>query len=167
MDSRDQRKITEDYIRSSRPATAASRLAEQEAKRAEAKRPKLGPRTKTMARDLQQLAVHSRLLDRFGGIRIDHEHGTVRQGDQTIPLAGAHATVETSGQIDKRVTMTRFILTGLLAFAIRKKKDDRQLYVTVEGDTGMLLAKVHPRREKEARQFCARLNTAARRTTPS
>ena len=37
-------------------------------------------------------------------------------------VKGAHATVETSGQLDKRITATRLILTGPLAFGFGKRK---------------------------------------------
>lgn len=107
---------------------------------------------------LQQFAMD----DRFAGVGIDRKNGVVTQGGESVLLAGARATVETSGQIDKRVTATRFILTGPLAFAIRKKKDNRQLYLTVEGEAGVLFAEVRPQREKDARKFAARLNSAAK-----
>lgn len=77
-------------------------------------------------------------------------------------VKGAHANVETSGQLDKRVTATRLVLTGPLAFGLRKKKDSRQLFLTIEGDDFAFVVEVDPKKQAEARQFAARVNTAAR-----
>ena len=77
-------------------------------------------------------------------------------------VKGAHATVETSGQLDKRITATRLVLTGPLAFGLRKKKDTRELFLTVEGDDFAFVVEVDPKKQAEARQFAAKINTAAK-----
>jgi hypothetical protein len=43
-------------------------------------------------------------------------------GRERGPLAGARAMVDTAGTLDKRVTATRLMMTGPLAFGLRKKK---------------------------------------------
>jgi hypothetical protein len=56
-----------------------------------------------------------------------------KRGPGDGPLAGAQPRVESAGEVDKRVTATRFVLTGPLAFALRKKKDHRRLFATIGG----------------------------------
>lgn len=98
----------------------------------------------------------------FGSVRI---YGGKVFNDKTIeggPIEGAHATVETSGQLEKRVTATRLIMTGPFALALRKKKDNRELFLTVEGPTFAFVVEVDPKKQAEARKFAAKINTAAR-----
>lgn len=63
------------------------------------------------------------------------------------PLAGAHATVEA------------------VADALRKKKDHRELYLTVEGDGFAFVVPVDADRGVETRRVAARINTLAARAT--
>ena len=44
------------------------------------------------------------------------------QTGESVAVAGAHADVDSMGQLEKRITATRLILTGPLAFGLRKKK---------------------------------------------
>lgn len=75
------------------------------------------------------------------------------------PLAGARAHVDTAGDIDRRVTATRLLLTGPFAFGLRKKKDTRELYLLVEGDGFAFVLPVDPKKGLEARQVAARITT--------
>lgn len=68
------------------------------------------------------------------GAFIQDDHVVNRKTKERVPPAGARATVETSGQLEKHVTATRLILTGPFAFGLRKKSDNRQLFLTVKGD---------------------------------
>jgi hypothetical protein len=77
-------------------------------------------------------------------------------------VKGARATVETSGQLDKRITATRLIAFNVFAFGLRKKKDGRELFLTVEGDDFAFVVEFDPKRQAEARQFAAKINTAAK-----
>jgi len=70
--------------------------------------------------------------------------------------------VETSGQLDKRITATRLIAFNVFAFGLRKKKDGRELFLTVEGDDFAFVVEFDPKRQAEARQFAAKINTAAK-----
>lgn len=47
--------------------------------------------------------------------------GEIIHGRDTHSLAGAHATVDTAGAIDKHVTATRLLTTGVFAFGLRKE----------------------------------------------
>lgn len=90
-------------------------------------------------------------------------NGEIIHGRKRYPLAGARATVDTAGAIDRRVTATRLILTGPFAFGLRKKKDSRELFLMVEGDGFAFVVELDPKRQKEARAFAAKLNAAAGR----
>lgn len=81
---------------------------------------------------------------------------------ESVPVEGAHVTVQTAGQMDKRVTATRLVLTGPLAFGLRKKKDGRQLFVVVEGATGSFVTEVDPKKHKQALAFAAKVNEAGK-----
>jgi hypothetical protein len=48
-------------------------------------------------------------------------------------MAGARATVDTAGQLSRRITATRLVLTGPVALPWRKKRAERELYLLVEG----------------------------------
>jgi hypothetical protein len=71
-----------------------------------------------------------------------------KRGPGEGPLAGAQPRVESAGEVDKRVTATRFVLTGPLAFALRKKKDHRRLFATIGGPGYQIFAEVHDADEK-------------------
>lgn len=74
------------------------------------------------------------------------------------PILGAKAHVETAGDIDRRITATRLILTGPFAFGLRKKKDTRELYLLVEGAGFAFVLPVDPKKGLEARQVAAKIN---------
>lgn len=95
----------------------------------------------------------------FGGVIV--KDGTITHGKESVPLAGARLTVESEGEVDKRITATRLVLTGPLALAWRKKKDKRELYLTVENDGAMFVVGVDPKEGLAARQFAAKVNTLA------
>lgn len=97
----------------------------------------------------------------FGTVRISSGRVFDTKTGEGGPVAGARATVETSGQLEKRVTATRLILTGPLAFGLRKKNDSRKLFLTVEGEGFAFVVEVDPKRERQAREFAAKINTAA------
>lgn len=75
----------------------------------------------------------------------------------------AAARVETAGDIQSRVTVTRLLATGVFAFALKKKKDSRELYLTVEGAGGAFVVDVDPRKGRAAREFAAKVNAASAR----
>lgn len=81
------------------------------------------------------------------------------------PLKGARAAVDTAGALEKRVTATRLILTGPLAFGLRKKKDSRELYLYVEGDGFAFSAELDPKHGAAARKFAARINALGQQAT--
>lgn len=50
----------------------------------------------------------------------------------------------------------------MFALAWRKKKDERELYLLVDGPAFQMVARVNPKQGDDARKFAAAINTAAR-----
>lgn len=100
---------------------------------------------------------------------IDIRPGNLVHKGSSYPLP-ATARVETAGDIQKRVTATRLVAVGVFAFAFKKKKDARELYLSVEG-TGpgndwAFVVDVDPSKGKEARDLAARINSASAPGSP-
>lgn len=93
-----------------------------------------------------------------GGVTFDGQ--TVTAGNEGGPVRGATARVETSGDIQRRITATRLVLTGPFALAFRKKKDHRTLYLTIEGRGWSIVREVKPKEEGNARRLAAAVNAA-------
>jgi ribosomal protein L7/L12 len=89
---------------------------------------------------------------------------------QRHELPGLVARVEDSGTLNRRITATRLATLGPFALAAKKKQDDREVYLTVEGATMAIvrsvLFKTTPTAGADARKFAAQLNLMAR-TTPA
>lgn len=88
---------------------------------------------------------------------------------EVVDLTGAVARVETTGELRRRVTVTRLAATGVFALAAKKKVDDRTVFLTVEGPH---VADVHeyPAAKIDQvalRQFVATINSLARRQASS
>ena len=90
---------------------------------------------------------------------------TLRTGDGVHDLAGATARVETTGEIERRVTAARLVGMGVLAFAAKKRRDDRALYLSVEGPHVSVVREYNAKQVDETalRQFAADINQAAAR----
>lgn len=94
----------------------------------------------------------------------------LRNGDTEQALTGLHATVEATGAVTRRTTATRVIAGGALfgpAGAIvgavaRKREDQRELYLHIDGPDHYWVEAVDPRKGAEARQFVASIQNAAR-----
>ena len=111
----------------------------------------------------QQFEAQARLF----GIRV--KNGTVSGRGNSGPVSGAHASVESVGELQKRITATRMVLTGPFALAFKKKRDDRQIFLTITGadDAYTILIELQgdPKHQSSARQFAARFNALATRTS--
>ena len=70
--------------------------------------------------------------------------GEIIHGRDRWPLAGAEARVETAGEVSDRFTATRLALLGPFALAFKKKKDNRELYLTVEGEGFAFVVELEP-----------------------
>ena len=99
--------------------------------------------------------------NRFGVVEIADDEVRTRKTGEGGPVAGAHATVETSGELSRRITATRLATTGVFALALKKKRGERQLSLTVTGTGFEFVVELDPDKQADARRFAARLNTAA------
>lgn len=78
---------------------------------------------------------------------------------EPVPVDGAHVTIELGEQAKKRITATRVALIGI--FALWAKKDEQQLYVTIENGDQVMLAPVPARKEPQARILATMVNGEA------
>lgn len=97
-----------------------------------------------------------------GVMTLDVDAKTIHCAGQGGSLEGATASVDTAGNLDKKITATRLVLTGVFALAWQKKKDNRELYIMVDGPTYSMVMRIDPARSADARKFAAGVNTAAR-----
>jgi hypothetical protein len=97
-----------------------------------------------------------------GTVVLDTSKQTIYMGGQGGSVLGANATVDSAGEIEKRITATRIVFTGVFALAWRKKKDNRELYLLVGGYDFSMVAAVDPKETIGARKFAAAINTASR-----
>lgn len=105
----------------------------------------------------------SERLARFHGMKLyDDRLEVPRLLGRGGPIAGATAHVETSGDVQRRVTATRVLTTGVFALGMRKKKDSRKVFFTVEGVGWSVSVTLPPETEARARAFAARVNATAR-----
>lgn len=78
------------------------------------------------------------------------------------PVAGLKASVDDSGTVNRRMTMTRMLALGPLAVAAPKKLDDRCLYLTIEGPDTIVVREIklkdNPQLAAKAREFAAKIN---------
>jgi predicted nucleic acid-binding Zn-ribbon protein len=96
----------------------------------------------------------------FGPVRYSGGRVINNETGEGGSVKGARAAVETCGQLERRITVTRVLATGIFALALRKKKDNRELFLSVEGDGFAFVVEVDPKKGLEARQFAAKINTA-------
>jgi hypothetical protein len=76
-----------------------------------------------------------------------------------IPIDGARMTIERGEDAGKRVTATRVLLTGV--FALLLKKDQTQLFITVENGDRVMMIPVPAKKEGAARVLATMVNGEA------
>lgn len=100
---------------------------------------------------------------RFTDVAMTATHLVV--GGQRHPLAGLAARVEDAGQLNRRITATRIMTTGPFALAWRKRRDDRSVFLTVEGPGVAVVREIKvkntPGAPAAARLFAAKVNAAS------
>lgn len=80
-------------------------------------------------------------------------------GQEAIPIEGSKVTIELGEVARKRITATRVALIG--PFAVWAKKEETQLFITIEHEEGVLLIPVSSAKEAKARIFATIVNGAA------
>jgi hypothetical protein len=102
------------------------------------------------------------------------KHGrVVLRADRVVTPSGTFmlspevsAAVDTAGAISSRVTATRLVLTGPFALAMKKKKDERELFLYVDAPTGQHVEPCKPEEQAKVRAFAAQITSTARRFKP-
>lgn len=108
--------------------------------------------------DISTLKRAGILLSKDGIIRARLDFGSI---------AGCTAHVETEGELQRRVTATRLLTIGVFAFAAKKKKDERALYLTVEGPEVSFVIDVKPKDSQQARMAAATINRLGQSFAPA
>jgi hypothetical protein len=103
--------------------------------------------------------------EKFEGVKLTSDE--IRYKNEGGPLTGARATVDYAGDIERRITASRLLLTGPFALAFRKKKDHREVYLTVEGQGFAFVVEIDPKKGGDARKFAAKINSAASKLAPA
>lgn len=86
--------------------------------------------------------------------------GKFRAANQEpVPVDGARITIERGEEAGKRVTATRVLLTGV--FALLLKKDQNQLFITIENGEQVMLCPVPAKKEAAARVLATMVNGEA------
>lgn len=122
---------------------------------------------RTAARRDHQAEVRAQASERealrthkFAGVTV--RNGTISYKRTAGPAAGAMARVETAGQINERYTASRVLMVGVFALAFKKKKDNRQLYLAVEGQGFGFLVELDPDDRVKAERFAITVNGISR-----
>lgn len=102
-----------------------------------------------------------------GEMVLDTDAKTIRCAGEGGSLEGAVATVDSAGNLDKRITASRILLTGVFALAWQKKKDNRELYILIDAPEYSMAMRVDPKKGADARKFAAGVNTIAKGGTVS
>lgn len=106
-------------------------------------------------------------LGRFDDIGVTPTHLTEGYGERAAlyPLPGVRASVESVGQLSRRITATRLVAVGVFALALQKKQDDRSVFLTIEGPGVAIVREIRvsgsPGVQRSAREFAAVVNARA------
>ena len=76
-----------------------------------------------------------------------------------VPVEGSRITIERGEQAKARVTATRVLLAG--PFALLMKKDQNQLFITIENGDQVMLCPVPAKKEGAARILATMVNGEA------
>ncbi|MFF2053765.1 DUF4429 domain-containing protein [Leifsonia sp. NPDC058194] len=119
-------------------------------------------------RALQAAMDDQRIAALFPGLSFDGESVTY-QG-VTQPIAGSNAVVDTAGELDRRPTLSRVAMGGVLFGALgalggglmQKKVDSRQVFLLIDGPLAAWAVPAKPDQYSDATRFAALFNTAAK-----
>lgn len=126
-------------------------------------------------RDMKAEKFHDRtggVLARFEDVRVTRTQLLVgtHHAPTRYPVHGLHATVETSGQLQHRITATRVAAVGVFAVAWQKKRDDRSVFLVVEGPGVAVVREIYVKGgtnvEAKARGLAAAINAQAMLPAP-
>lgn len=83
--------------------------------------------------------------------------------DEQHEFDGVHASVEYCSTLESRVTLTKMLAVGLLAFTFKKKSGEEK-YLTVEDPSFACVALANRKHISNAMRFATAINDAARKT---
>jgi|SRR5690625_1998162 len=83
-------------------------------------------------------------------------------GHDRVPVSGVGARVESGSDLERRVTATRLVALGVLAFGAKKKRGGES-WLTVEGPDVFWTEEVKRGDAAKARKFAAAVNDAAKK----
>ncbi|MCA1707048.1 MAG: SHOCT domain-containing protein [Actinobacteria bacterium] len=171
------------------PERRAVRKAERERKREEgraafaAKHPERAAaweaakaarqQSKDHTRGLKDYVAANRAIASYNGvhvypdriIRLPNLAGGMFIEPESRPIAGVSATVEETGAVSSRSTLTRSMAPGLHGW--QKKTDDRKGFVVVDGPDFQWQVSYSPQMDLGgARKFAAAVTTAGRQAAP-
>lgn len=75
------------------------------------------------------------------GVKLTRD-GLIHYEGRSMAVLGAVATVESTGTVNRRMTVTRMATLGPAAMALPKKQDDRDTRLTIETADDIFLIKV-------------------------
>lgn len=90
-----------------------------------------------------------------GILFVDTENASIKYDFETnfSDLNGAEIIVGSQGEIEKRITATRLLTVGVFAFAFKKKKDNRELFLIIQGPNVNIQVQLQPSQRIEAESF--------------
>lgn len=88
------------------------------------------------------------------------KNGMIVCGKDSAPLGTVEARVESIGEIDRRVSLTRVALTAGVGLLWKKKVDHRQLFLTIEGPGVAWVDELSVKEQAAARKLAATINAA-------
>jgi hypothetical protein len=95
------------------------------------------------------------------GLRVRDDQISHKSGQG--PIAGAHARIETAGDVNSRITATRLVAVGVFALLLRKKEDHRTLWLTIQGQGYEIAVEVNRKYDLSTRRWVAEFNSRAAR----
>lgn len=107
---------------------------------------------------VEQANASAGRVARFAGIAVTVSEISSAFGSG--PLLGAHAEVDTGGNLSRSPRVGAVIAFGVLGLASSKTVDHRELYLSIAGEGFGFAIELPPRRVADARSFASRLNGA-------
>ena len=134
-----------------------------------------GVRTAMVRREADSSAGVLATLDIPGDTTLRLTEDSLLEGYGESPnrhaLVGLVGRVEEGGSVNRRFTVTRIAVLGVLAAGLPKRIDDRELYLTIEGPNTVIVHAIPLKKSKElpgnARRFVAKLNQLSASKAPA
>lgn len=80
------------------------------------------------------------------------------------PLVGVEAFLEDGEALQARITATRLVLTGVFAFALKKKRGGES-FLTIQGDGFAWVVEVPAKKRGDAQKFVSRLRAESHKVS--